>query len=356
MNATRLEDGEELPLLSRFVQWVEENADAEEVEKCLCRCLGSVAVWVKEALAASRYFEADAELQVWEHILFVGLEACFLLDEGSLLNDEKGFCGVPPLPFVFSTKLTMEQIEAKVALINLQIQGVEASTSKKKQQSPVQTCAKKAKVKKDDGATSAIAIFAKAATDGPSPQHETAWVDTLKTAILHPFNLLAALQRNSSCTDVVTIAAVRLALHLAWTEKVPNVEVKQRWGELRKHIVEMIISSHPLAFTPAALQCTSEGKVVLVAGAQSLNHFMKTFSNSDDASIATLLAEESGAHSAQDAAVTATAAGEPDSALDARSFARMYHDQALILRLTQFTNKCKLNTAWGYQVLPELKD
>ena len=70
--------------LDKWVAWVEEHADAENIEASMSRCLSNVASWTKEmAQYAVKHFTGEAELKVWEAIFYVGMEACLPLDSES---------------------------------------------------------------------------------------------------------------------------------------------------------------------------------------------------------------------------------------------------------------------------------
>ena len=52
--------GDDAPALTKFVNWVEENADVEAMEKCLGRCLGVIARWCQQMEMCKGMFTTPA--------------------------------------------------------------------------------------------------------------------------------------------------------------------------------------------------------------------------------------------------------------------------------------------------------
>ena len=63
------------------------------------------------AFACAEYFAAD-EIAIWENLFYSGLSACVPIDENSDVS--KPLNGSPPVPYVFTERLTLDQIETKM--------------------------------------------------------------------------------------------------------------------------------------------------------------------------------------------------------------------------------------------------
>ncbi|CAK0884001.1 unnamed protein product [Prorocentrum cordatum] len=294
----------------KFASWVEENTDAEEIEKTMGRCLSSVAVWSKEMSNLLGYFASEDEGMVWEYSFYVGLEACLPVDDEAPLNQDCYFNGVPKFPLLFTSKMTVDTMEKMMGMLGAKVKGVAPSTDAKPSGNKGSENNTK-KNKRDDGAA-ALTAFKEHAADAATIK-STIWVDTLKTAIVNPFACL-------------------------------------------QEIVNFVVNQSPQLF--------SAGYLAGVPGVPSsggndndVAKFVEEFLRGDDATnitngrSATAAASdlERGSEGTASAPVDATDAVHAQRRL--QKFRMMYHDESLVLRLTSFAKQCNLTTDWGYEEL-----
>jgi hypothetical protein len=345
------------------VTWFEENTDAEYVEQAMGKCLAVVGNWCKECLSALPLFGCDAALKLWGQMFFVGLEACLPLDADSPLRDTLSDC--KHLPYIFNAKMTLDIVETKMAMISIPVFGVAPSVAKVSDKAKVQK--KKSKSKEEMSAAAVTAFKDQIDADAAPDTDGAPWIDTLKTAILSPFELLKERYNGSGeCSTDVATTTIRMGLHHVWTEACPNfTNPTKRWGFLRKAIIDIIVSQHPQAFNVNRLQSAH----VVSAGSESMSDdlkvssldlFMRDFATRDPASLQAQLDEDHGGHGLVAEAPAAPKSDKTDKASSRlevmRVFSRMYYDQSMILRLTNFAADCNLKVEWGYQVMPQLKD
>ena len=264
---------EEHPQLAKLVEWVEENADAEEVEKGLGRCLAAASAWVKEMVIGLQHFDTAEEIAIWETVLYTGLEACIPIDGESELMKLQNYNDVPPVPLLFTSQMSVAAMEEQLALVNVEVEGVEpSSTGQSKAATP-----KKANTYDPTTRTAALDAFKEAATT--ESIKKTGWLDTYKTCVQNPFVLFRARRGVGACDPRCVAITARMALHFLWTEKVPGLE-GARWGKVRKGLVNLVIAQHPHLFSNASLQALPIANAIDF----TLKNFVAEFSRWDAAS------------------------------------------------------------------------
>ena len=344
-------------LVEAFVHFVQETGDAEAIESDMDRVLAVSARWAARCASFLHLFAStEHDLQMLRVLFFTGLEAIIPIDTES--EAAKTLHGTPILPRLFDARSTFETVDSKFELLSIKVVGVPPSVV-----APQKGCTPKRGRgnKSEEGDCDA---FRKLVADSDvvlSNSVSTEWIDTVKSLINQPFNVLQKLTGGEAhdCKQTVMQTIIRRALWYAWTATAPPMDpAPKKWGILRRAGVNMILEHHPERFSRVALEQVTiqlEGSTTSERG--DVDSFLKLFNETDAAS--SFLDDD------VEAPDTASTASNADSgARDApvvtinmaKRFRRLFKDEGMMMTLSAFAAECKLSHEWGYQLLPCTQD
>ena len=340
--------------LAECIDWIENNGDAEAIEGDIGRIMGVLSRWTFVMTKVMHLFRAPNDLPIFRSILLVGLEATLPIDPSSPIKENKSY-GTPCLPYVFGPHMKYEEIETKMNYIVSLVQGLVPSNGVPVLPGGVKRSAA-GKKRKGEAGTAALEALKNLATEDADVSSSTLWIDTVKTAINIPFELIARFGGKGACDPNVSFCVVRRSLHWAWTEKCPPLVIAfKKWGPVRQSVIKFTIDQHPQTFSPTAmneLKGLSDDKRDI-----TMSTFMLEFGRLDPAG--SMGAAEDEGLDATAGLVPSSSAGDATrlaSLAVLRRVERLYRDESMMLGLAQFTTECNLKTEWGWQMMALTRD